>query len=107
VDPRVVLTIIGMSLLTYVPRMLPAVLLSRRKLPGPMLTWLGFLPPAILSALVAQEVFIHEGRLAITADNPALVPAVVTAIVAWRTQSLAWTVVAGLGAAALYGLLYG
>lgn len=87
--------------------MLPAVLLSRKTLPEPILTWLGFLPPAILSALVAREVFLHEGELVVTLDNPALVPAAVTAVVAWRTQSLAWTVVAGLGSAAIYGLLRG
>lgn len=99
------MTIIGMSLFTYIPRLIPALLLSGRTLPRPALEWLGLLPPAILGALVAQAVFVHGGQVDVSFANPALVPAIVTAVVAWRTRNLAWTVVSGLAAAASYNML--
>lgn len=104
-DERFVLTILGMSLLTYIPRFLPMLLLSRTELPQAVLTWLGFLPSAILSALVAQQVFISDDRLDVSFSNPNLIPAILTGIIAWRTRSLGWTVVGGIVVAALYRTL--
>lgn len=91
-----------MGLLTYIPRLMPMLLLAGRQLPRPVLDWLSLLPPAILSALVAREVFVVDGSIRLSFDNPVLVPALVTAVIAWRTRSLAWTVLGGLAAAALY-----
>lgn len=91
-----------MALLTYLPRLLPALLLSGRPLPGPVLEGLGLLPPAILGALVGRAVFLPDGQLDVSLTNPVLVPALITAFIGWRTRHLAWTVVAGLLAAASY-----
>lgn len=105
-DERIVLTVLGMGLVTYIPRVMPVLLLAGRQLPRPVLDWLSLLPPAILSALVAQEVFLVDGRLNVSTDNPNLIPALITALIAWRTRSLAWTVLGGLAAAALYRGLF-
>lgn len=101
-DARVMSAIIGMALLTYLPRLLPMLILAGRALPKPAMQWLQLLPPAILGALVAQAVFTPEGYPNISMTNPFILPAVATVLVAWRTRNLGWTVIAGLVAAGLY-----
>ena len=101
------LTILGMALVTYVPRVLPLVLLARRPLPPLVREWLALLPPALMAALVAQAVLIPGGELRVGWDNPSVVPALLSLLVAWRTRSLALTVVAGMAAAATWHRLLG
>lgn len=101
-EPNVIFAILGMSLFTYIPRLTPMIVLAGRDLPGPLKEWLSFLPPAILGALVAQAVLFTDGRVNVSLANPALVPAIVTGIIAWRSRSLAWTIVGGLVVAAGY-----
>ena len=45
--------IIGMGIVTYIPRWLPLFFLSRRRLPPWLIDWLDFIPAAILSALIS------------------------------------------------------
>lgn len=104
-DERVIATIVGMSFVTYIPRLLPILLLAGRSLPRPVLEWLRLLPPAILGAFVVQQVFVHDGRLDLSFTNPTLVPALVTLLIAVSTRNLAWTVLGGLAAASLYNVL--
>lgn len=99
--------IIAMALVTYVPRMAPLVFLSGRSLPPVVMEWLGLLPAALLGALVAQAVLMPEGALRLSLDNPALIPALVSALAAWRSRSLAVTVLSGMAAAGLVHLWLG
>lgn len=102
-DAHVLLTIGAMALVTYIPRMVPMVLLSGRSLPPVVMEWLGLLPPALLGALVAQAVVMPDGTVDLSFDNPVLVPALVSAVVAWRFRSLALTVMSGMAAT---GIVY-
>lgn len=104
-DSRVIIAVIGMGVLTYLPRFMPMVLLAGRDLPKAVLQWLTYLPPAILGSLVAQAVFVVNGDVNFTFDNPNVVPALITGLLAWRTGSLGWTVVGGLVAATIYNVL--
>jgi len=61
---RVYLIIILMSLVTIVPRVLPAVIIDRIKLPLWVGQWLEFVPAAALGAL------IFPGILTVVADRP-------------------------------------
>ena len=88
--------ILGMGLVTYVPRWLPLIFLSRRQLPQWLVDWLDFIPVAILSALLAPllltsgvEPSLDFGRLELFAALP-------TFAVAWWTRSLGGTVLAGM-----------
>ncbi|HEY3315216.1 MAG TPA: AzlD domain-containing protein, partial [Bacillota bacterium] len=53
IRPQMLALFAGMALVTYLPRMLPLVVLSRFKLPPAVLRWLSFVPVAVLSALLA------------------------------------------------------
>lgn len=83
---------VGMALVTYLTRFAMMPLLSRQ-LPRPVLRWLQLVPVAILSALIAPAVLLVERRLTLGPQIPA---ALVGVVVAWRTRSVLWTIVAGM-----------
>lgn len=61
-------------------------------------TLLGYVPPAVLAALIAPEVLIRDGDLALGADNPRLWAALLAGAVALVTRSVLVTIASGLGA---------
>lgn len=91
----VLLIVIGGAIVTFIPRVVPLMVLSRMKLPESVLRWLHYVPIAILAALVGQELFIHDDEVSIKL-NPELLAAIPTALVAIKTRSLLWTVVVGV-----------
>jgi len=97
----VFLTIVGMGLVTYLPRLLPMLLLSGRHLAPWISRWLGFVPATVLSALLAPGLLCPEGKLDLAPDNLYLMAAVPTFLVAWRFKSFFGTVAAGMGLVAL------
>lgn len=91
----------GMILGTFLPRVLPMTLLAGRPLPEAARVWLGFVPAAILAALVAPEIFLVDGKLALGTDNIFLLAALPSIFVAWKTKSLFATLAVGMASAAL------
>jgi branched-subunit amino acid transport protein len=97
----VLLIVLGAALVTVVPRVAPLVLLSRVDLPRWLKVWLGYVPVAVLGALLAGELFLPSGRLVSLSSNaalPAIVPAIVVAV---RYRSIIGAVLAGVAAMAL------
>ena len=92
------LLLVGMGLVTYLPRWLPLFALSRRTLPGWFLDWLDLIPAAVLSALVLPELVTlgHEPRRLVLLQ-PNLLVAIPTFLFALKTRSLGGTVVVGMG----------
>lgn len=105
IRPGVLLLLVGMGLVTYLPRMLPLVVLSRFPLPQLLLRWLGFVPVSVLSALLAKELLVSDGHLALPPGHPHLLAAIPTFLVAAKTRSLMGTVIAGIAAMALIRLV--
>lgn len=105
VRPAILALFVGMALVTYLPRMLPLVVLSRFRLPPLMLRWLGFVPVSVLSALLAKELLIGANGLALPPEHPQLLAAVPAFLVAAATRSLMGTVLAGILAMALLRLV--
>lgn len=99
-DRQVLLVILGMALVTYLPRMLPLVILSRTQLPNIFLRWLSYIPAAVLAALLAPALFLPEGRFALV-GNPYLLAAIPTSLIAIRTRSIALTILCGMAAMVL------
>ncbi len=90
------LLILAMGAVTYLPRMLPLVVLSRQKLPAWFAEWLELIPPAILSALLAPTLFAHSAPRSLAFDKLELLAALPTLLCALKTRSLAATVVTGM-----------
>ncbi|MRR32127.1 AzlD domain-containing protein [bacterium] len=88
--------ILGMGLVTFIPRLLPVWLLSSRKLPAPITAWLSYVPPAVLAALTLPSLVLQKNELVLRWDNLYLIAAVPTILVAWKTRSFFGTVLTGI-----------
>jgi branched-subunit amino acid transport protein len=96
-DQKVVLyTIVGMALVTYLPRVLPVWLLSARSLPAVVVAWLRYIPAAVLAAMLFPSLLLVEQRLDVGFQNLYFWAALPTLLVAWKTRSLFGSVVAGM-----------
>ena len=107
---RILLTIVGMGLVTYLPRLVPLLLLSGRggsegALPAWIRRWLGYVPVAVLAAMLLPALLVVEGRAHLAWDNLYLWAALPTAGIAWKTRSLIGAVLVGVAVVALGRLL--
>jgi branched-subunit amino acid transport protein len=88
--------IVGMGVVTYVPRWFPLVFLTRRRLPLWLVEWLDFIPASILSALVVPYLITTGEPRHLDLLRPELFVAIPTFAFAVKTKSLAGTVVVGM-----------
>ena len=93
---KYLLLVLAMGAVTYLPRMLPLVLLSRRRLPLWLSEWLELIPAAVLSALIAPTLFAHSSPRGLALGKPELLAAIPTLLFALKTRSLALTVLVGM-----------
>jgi branched-subunit amino acid transport protein len=101
----VFLTILGMMLVTYLPRLLPIWLLATRSLPGIVITWLRYVPAAVLSAMLFPAVLVEDSSLNLSSDNLYLLAFFPTLLVAWKTKSLFLAVITGMALVAFGRLI--
>ena len=92
---RLIFIFIGMWAVTYFPRLLPLAALSQVRLPDRLMTWLSYLPAAILSALIFPGALLRDGRIDPGPGNPAVWALAVSFLVAVKTRSLILTMVTG------------
>jgi len=92
----ILLTLAGMMAVTFIPRLLPIALLSNKKFPNSITRWLGYIPAAILSALLAPALLIHDGNFTVSFDNKYLWSSIPVFIVAVRTKSFFGTIATGM-----------
>jgi branched-subunit amino acid transport protein len=84
----------AMALATYFTRYTLIAILGR-EVPPLLQRWLRHVPVAVLAALVAPAALAPQGRLEIGLHAWAVLAG---AAVAWRTRSVLWTIVGGVGA---------
>jgi len=90
-----ILLIVGMGLVTYIPRYLPLFFLAQRDLPRWFIEWLDMIPVAILSALVL-EIFLSGSPRHLDVLQTKSLVAIPTFLIAFKTKSLGWTVISGM-----------
>jgi branched-subunit amino acid transport protein len=96
-DQKLILfTIVGMAAATFVPRLLPLLLLVNRSLPKPIRDWLAYIPAAVLAAMLLPALLTHDQAIRLEIENLALWASLPTAWVAWKTRSLFAAVVTGM-----------
>lgn len=102
------MTLFGMQLVTYLPRLAPVWFLSSRTLPPLLAAWLRFVPVAVLAAMLLPSLALVEGRIDLGLDNLFFWAALPTFVVAWKTRSLFAAVLTGMalvaGARFIFGL---
>jgi len=96
IEREYILVVLGMGVVTYVPRLVPLLFLSRRELPRWFTEWLEYIPAAILSALILPLLLTTGVPRHLDVTKPELLVAVPTFLVALKTRSLAGTVLAGM-----------
>ena len=103
----ILLTIAGMALVTYIPRAAPMLALASRPLNPWLRRWLGFVPGAVLSALLLPGLLLDGRELNFQADNLFLWAAAPTLLVALKTGNFFIAVATGMGLVALARLVFG
>jgi len=86
------------GMLTFGMRLSFIYLLGRVNIPEGLRRSLRFVPPAVLSALVAPELLMPAGQLDVSFDNHRWLAGLVAVLVAWRTKSILLTILAGMAA---------
>ncbi len=87
--------ILGMAVVTFLPRFLPMALLTRWVIPEKVKMGLGYLPTAILSAIVFPLLFFNEeGKVAI--QPLYLLSAFSVFIFSWKVKRLWASVILGM-----------
>ena len=86
------------GIITFGMRFSFVYLLGRFEIPVTMRRALHYVPPAVLSAIIFPELFLHDGALDITLGNTRLLAGLVAALVAAWTKNSLLTILAGMAA---------
>jgi len=92
----VFLTMIGMGVVTFLPRLLPLWLFSSRDLPPLVVSWLRYVPVAVLAAMLLPSLVMPEGQIDVSLGNLFLWAAPPVFLVAWKTRNLFAPVIVGM-----------
>jgi branched-subunit amino acid transport protein len=96
-DEKIIYLILGMAAVTYIPRMLPVVILSKINLPDLLKRWLAYIPPAVLAALLAPSLLAPQGKLDLSITNLFMIAALPTFFVAIKkSNNLFYPVIIGI-----------
>ncbi len=94
---QMVLLIALMAVVTYLPRVFPVLILSKRRLPEMVEMWLSYVPVAVLAALLAPALFVPEGVLDFSVTtNPFFWVSIPVFALAIITRNLFATVLFGM-----------
>jgi branched-subunit amino acid transport protein len=96
VSTQYLTVIVGMGLVTFLPRWLPLVYLTKRSLPAWLVEWLDFIPAAILSAILLPALITNSATRSLDLARPEFIVAIPTFGFAIATKSLGGTVIAGM-----------
>lgn len=89
--------IIGMAVVTFLPRFLPLLVLSNREVPKKLAKWMAFIPVAIFSALVFSDIFFWNSKLNVNpVENVKLIPSIFVFYIAYKTQNLLLSMIIGI-----------
>lgn len=102
----VFLIILGMAAVTYLPRLLPVLVLSSKSLPPVVIMWLQYVPVAVLAAMLLPALMMPDKQIDLSFNNLFLWASIPTILAAWRTKSFFGTVLVGMGTVALVRFLF-
>ncbi len=95
------LTMLLGGAITFGIRMSFIYLFGRFDVPATLRRALRFVPPAVLSAIIAPELFMPAGKLELGFGNHYLIAGLVAILVGWRTKNTLITLLAGMVALVL------
>lgn len=94
--------IIGGGIVTYLPRLIPIVLLKNARIPIWFQKWMSFLPVSIFAALIFSDIFFWENEVSFNIlHNAKLLPSLITAVVSYKSKSMILSVIVGIASISL------
>lgn len=81
---------------TYLIRLSFIALEGRMNLPPSLRSAMPYVPAAMLTALIAPDLLVRDGALAVSTSNPRLIAGLVAIVIARMTRSAMWTIVGGM-----------
>lgn len=97
--------ILGTMVVTYIPRMLPLVLLSKAKLPKKVEEFLDYIPIAILGAILFQTLVIRDAQIDISIGNEYLIIGALTILFSRFVKRVDLIVLVGILLTILFRLI--
>lgn len=93
----ILLFIVGAGILTYLPRLVPLLVLKNAQMPLWFLRWMSYLPISIFASLIATDIFFWEGNLQLNLmENLKLIPSLLTMFVAYKTKNMIPSILMGM-----------
>jgi len=84
------------GLITFAMRFSLIFLFGRFEVPETMRKALHYVPPAVLSAIVFPELFLHEGTFDLSLENTRLLAGLIAIVVAWFSRNTLITILVGM-----------
>ncbi len=84
------------GLVTFGTRFSFIYLFGRFQVPETLRRPLYYVPPAVLTAIVAPEIFLHDGAMHLSLGNHRLIAGLIAVLVAWLTKNTLVTILAGM-----------
>jgi branched-subunit amino acid transport protein len=97
--------IASMAAINLVLRLTPIALLSRARIPKPLMRWLSFIPISVMGTLVATEVLRPGGTWQQPLANPGVYAAALAMLAFWKTRSFLGATLAGMASFVFLRLL--
>lgn len=95
-DTSFVLIILGTMLVTYIPRMLPLVLLSKSVLPKKVEEFLDYIPIAILGSILFSTILYRNDAIDLSFENEYMIAGIITIIIAKFVKRVDVIVITGI-----------
>lgn len=95
-DKNYLFLLFGMALVTYLPRLMPAMILSKRNIPEVLVKFLEFIPVSVLSALLFPSILVVDDKINISPSNTLLLTSILTFPLAYKMRNMFLTVIAGM-----------
>lgn len=84
------------GLITFGMRFSLIYVFGRFQVPETMRKALHYVPPAVLSAIIFPELFLHDGALDFSFGNTRLLAGLIAILVAWISRNTLITIIAGI-----------
>ena len=92
--------------ITFAMRFSLIYLFGRFEVPPTLRRALHYVPPAVLSAIIFPELFLHDGALDLSLGNTRLLAGLIAILVAWLSRNTLITILAGMIALFLLQILF-
>jgi branched chain amino acid efflux pump len=88
--------IIGMMLVTFLPRYIPMLVVGKLPMPDRLFRALRFVPVAVLTAISVPAAVMPQGTVNFGISNAYLYASIAAVLIAWRSQNLLYTIGGGM-----------